>query len=141
MTTIQNCVQNPAHTPSTFMWKERDEETGYGYFSFSPLDFTSFVIPSGTLSKVHRTFFTRYLDASLMTGWLSVDPMADKYPNISPCCYCHWSPIKLFDSNGKWDVSVHAYNNIFVYGTAKLTPILPWMKEKLQYQVEKNYDF
>ena len=32
-----------------------------------------------------------------MTGWLSVDPMADKYPNISPYAYCAWNPVKLVD--------------------------------------------
>jgi hypothetical protein len=100
------CQSNPSATETgaaerfTFTGKERDEETGYGYFSFSPLDFTSFVIPSGTLSKVHRTFFTRYLDADLLTGWLSVDPMADKYPSLSPYNYCAWNPVKLVDPNG-----------------------------------------
>ena len=36
-----------------------------------------------------------------MTMWLSVDPMADKYPNISPYAYCVWNPVKLVDPNGK----------------------------------------
>ena len=40
--------------------KEKDEETGYGYFG------------------------ARYTDHELMTMWLSVDPMTDKYPSISP---------------------------------------------------------
>ena len=40
--------------------KERDAETGYGYFG------------------------ARYMDHELMTMWLSVDPLADKYPSISP---------------------------------------------------------
>ncbi|MBQ9473198.1 MAG: hypothetical protein IJU81_02165 [Bacteroidales bacterium] len=42
----------------TFTGKEKDSETGYGYFG------------------------ARYMDHELMTMWLSVDPMADKYPNI-----------------------------------------------------------
>ncbi len=33
--------------------------------------------------------------------WLSVDPMADKYPNISPYNYCSWNPIKIIDPNGE----------------------------------------
>jgi len=57
--------------------KERDEETGYGYFG------------------------ARYMDHELMTMWLSVDPMADKYPNVSPYAYCNWNPINLIDPNGK----------------------------------------
>ena len=58
--------------------KERDEETGYGYFG------------------------ARYMDHELMTMWLSVDPMADKYPSISPYAYCAWNPVKLVDPDGKW---------------------------------------
>ena len=33
--------------------------------------------------------------------WLSVDPMADKYPSISPYAYCAWNPIKLVDPDGR----------------------------------------
>ena len=40
------------------------------------------------------------MDHELMTSWLSVDPMADKYPNISPYNYCMWNPIKLVDPDG-----------------------------------------
>ncbi len=57
--------------------KERDEETGYGYFG------------------------ARYMDHELMTMWLSVDPMVDKYPSISPYAYCAWNPVKLVDPNGE----------------------------------------
>ena len=59
-----------------FTGKERDEETGYGYFG------------------------ARYMDHELMTMWLSVDPMADKYPSISPYAYCAWNPVKLVDPDG-----------------------------------------
>ena len=63
--------------------KERDEETGYGYFG------------------------ARYMDHEQMTMWLSVDPMADKYPSISPYAYCAWNPIKLIDPDGMdiWDLN------------------------------------
>ena len=57
--------------------KEKDAETGYGYFG------------------------ARYMDHELMTMWLSVDPMADKYPSISPYAYCAWNPVKLVDPDGK----------------------------------------
>ena len=33
--------------------------------------------------------------------WLSVDPMSDKYPNISSYAYCNWNPIKLVDPDGR----------------------------------------
>ena len=47
------------------------------------------------------------MDHELMTMWLSVDPMADKYPNISPYAYCTWNPVKLVDPDGRdvWEVS------------------------------------
>ena len=61
----------------TFTGKERDEETGYGYFG------------------------ARYMDHELMTMWLSVDPMMDKYPSVSPYNYCMWNSIKLVDPQGE----------------------------------------
>ncbi len=33
--------------------------------------------------------------------WLSVDPLADKYPNISPYAYCGWNPINAIDPDGR----------------------------------------
>ena len=63
--------------PSYSTGKEKDEETGYGYFG------------------------ARYMDHELMTMWLSVDPMADKYPSISPYNYCMWNPVKLIDPDGR----------------------------------------
>ena len=71
----------------SFTGKERDEETGYGYFG------------------------ARYMDHELMTMWLSVDPMADKYPSISPYAYCAWNPVKLVDPDGKdvWEVDKNGH--------------------------------
>ena len=33
--------------------------------------------------------------------WLSVDPMSDKYPGVSPYAYCGNNPIKYIDPDGK----------------------------------------
>ena len=55
--------------------KEKDSETDYYYFG------------------------ARYYNSDL-SPWLSVDPMADKYPNLSPYNYCAWNPMKLVDPNG-----------------------------------------
>ena len=63
------------HSDST--GKEKDVETGYGYFG------------------------ARYMDHELMIMWLSVDPMVDKYPAISPYAYCAWNPLKLVDPEGR----------------------------------------
>ena len=62
--------------PFTFTGKERDRETGFSYFG------------------------ARYYDSDLSGLFLSVDPMSDKYPNISPYAYCAWNPIILKDPNG-----------------------------------------
>ena len=73
---IETPLQNRPCPHSNFTGKERDEETGYSYFG------------------------ARYMDHELMTMWLSVDPMADKYPSISPYAYCAWNPVKLVDPDG-----------------------------------------
>lgn len=62
--------------PFVFTGKERDEETGYGYFG------------------------ARYMDYSLLTSFISVDRYASKYPFISPYAYCAWNPIRLIDPTG-----------------------------------------
>ena len=71
-----NRTKNMRFHPVVSTGKERDEETGFGYFG------------------------ARYMDHELMTMWLSVDPMADKYPSISPYAYCAWNPVKLVDPDG-----------------------------------------
>jgi len=70
-------VKNGILRLTAFTGKERDSETGYSYFG------------------------ARYMDHELMTMWLSVDPMADKYPQISPYNYCMWNPVKMVDPDGK----------------------------------------
>ena len=59
-----------------FTGKERDAETGYDYFG------------------------ARYYSSSLGM-WLSVDPMSDKYPSLSPYVYCADNPMRLVDLKGK----------------------------------------
>jgi RHS repeat-associated protein len=63
------------YTPYTFSAKERDTETGYSYFG------------------------ARYYDADISV-WLSVDPMADKYPSMSAYMYCAGNPVMLVDPDG-----------------------------------------
>ena len=69
----------------TFSAKEKDAETGYSYFG------------------------ARYYSSDLSV-WLSVDPMAAKYPSLSPYVYCADNPVRLVDPNGE---------EVFIYGKAK----------------------
>ena len=72
----------------TFTGKERDAETGcHAQF------------PS-TRSTGACTVGARYYDSDLSGLFMSVDPMADKYPSISPYAYCAWNPVKLVDPDG-----------------------------------------
>ena len=36
-----------------------------------------------------------------VSKWLSVDPLSDKYPSISPYAYCNWNPVKYVDPDGR----------------------------------------
>ena len=67
----------------TFSAKEKDTETGYSYFG------------------------SRYYSSDLSV-WLSVDPMAAKYPSLSPYVYCANNPIKLVDIDGNDWVKVNS---------------------------------
>lgn len=85
-----NRTQTMRFYPFVFTGKERDGETGYGYFG------------------------ARYMDHELITMWLSVDPMADKYPEISPYAYCAWNPVKLVDPDGMEINPVYDLSGIFL---------------------------
>ena len=41
----------------------------------------------------------RYYNSDLSI-WLSVDPLVDKYPNLSPYTYCAGNPVRIFDPDG-----------------------------------------
>ena len=71
----QSGLKNTTKFGHSFTGKERDSETGYYYFG------------------------ARYYNSDFSI-WLSVDPMADKYPSLSPYNYCAWNPMKLVDPNG-----------------------------------------
>jgi RHS repeat-associated protein len=71
-----NCQLSTVNWTHTFSAKEKDTETGYSYFG------------------------SRYYSSDLSI-WLSVDPMSDKYPSLSPYVYCTNNPVKLVDPNGE----------------------------------------
>ena len=74
--------ENECFYPMVFTGKEKDSETGL------------------------YNFGARYYDSDLSGLFLSVDPMADKYPSISPYAYCAWNPVKLVDPEGKDGICV-----------------------------------
>ncbi|MBP7077432.1 MAG: hypothetical protein KBB11_10330, partial [Bacteroidales bacterium] len=52
-------------------------------------------------NETNYTYFgARYYDSDL-SSWLSVDPMSDKYPSLSPYTYCANNPINLVDTDGR----------------------------------------
>ena len=59
-----------------FNGKEKDDETSYSYYG------------------------ARYYTDRLSI-WLSVDPLADKYPHLSPYAYCADNPVMLVDPDGR----------------------------------------
>jgi len=61
----------------TFSGKEKDVETGYSYFG------------------------ARYYDSDLSI-WLSVDPLADKYPSMSAYMYTAGNPVNIIDPDGNY---------------------------------------
>ena len=65
------------------------------------------------------------MDYELMTMWLSVDPLADKYPSISPYAYCAWNPVVNIDPDGrrKWPIlkEYNGANRIIVSGMNRNT--------------------
>ena len=84
-------TRNLAAEMHAFSSKERDTETGLSYFG------------------------ARYYSSDLSL-WLSVDPMAGKYPSLSPYVYCANKPVKLVDPNGEeivieWKGSVYQYEH------------------------------
>ena len=70
-----------------------------------PISWSFFLSNSNGKEKDYESGFhyygARYYWSELLTGWLSVDPMSDKYPGISSYAYCTWNPVKLVDPDGK----------------------------------------
>ncbi|OXA82894.1 hypothetical protein B0A56_03310 [Flavobacterium columnare NBRC 100251 = ATCC 23463] len=67
--------------PYLFNGKELDRETNLTYYG------------------------ARYLDMKTSL-WLNVDPLAEKYPNVSPYVYCFNDPINVIDPDGRDGIRV-----------------------------------
>ena len=91
-----------ADLPYKFNGKELDEETGLYYYG------------------------ARYMNP-VTSMWYGVDPLAEKYPNVSAFVYCMGNPVKLVDvdgcdtlnlsknEDGIWDISYRQGGNRDVY--------------------------
>lgn len=91
----------------TFIGKEKDCETGY------------------------YAFGARYYDCDLSGLFLSVDPMSDKYPSLSPYAYCAWNPVKLVDPNG---------DSIVISGTQEQQQELAKLVDEFKTRLPGKYD-
>ena len=69
-------------TPYKFNGKELDAETGLYYYG------------------------ARYYNPATAL-WLGVDPLASKYPRVSPYVYCHSNPINRIDPDGRDDYDLN----------------------------------
>ena len=87
--------ENTAILRPLFTGKEKDSETGYYYFG------------------------ARYYNSDLSL-WLSVDPMSDKYPSLSPYNYCAWNPMKIVDPDGNKIWIVGNDGNNYQYKRGKM---------------------
>jgi RHS repeat-associated protein len=67
--------KNSHNSPYKYNSKELDEETGWYYYG------------------------ARYYNPKVSL-WLGVDPLAEKYPNMSPFNYCFNNPVMLIDPTG-----------------------------------------
>ena len=54
-----------------------------------------------SLYIVHWSCFGSRYYSSDLSVWLSVDPMSDKYPSLSPYTYCADNPVRVVDPNGE----------------------------------------
>lgn len=72
----QQLGSNYYNSPFKFNGKELDEETGFYYYG------------------------ARYYDPKISL-WLSVDPLAEEYPNIGGYTYCANNPINVIDPDGR----------------------------------------
>lgn len=80
-TMAQQLGSNYYNSPYKFNGKELDEETGLYYYGaryYSPRE----------------------------SIWLSVDPLAEKFPNVSPYVYCFNDPVNVIDPDGRDGIRV-----------------------------------
>jgi len=104
-----------ANSSYTFSAKEKDLETGLSYFG------------------------SRYYSSDLSV-WLSVDPMSDKYPSLSPYVYCANNPVKLVDPNGEEIDNPPTEYNLTINGTTAILQTPDGSSKQYDLQNKKEYN-
>ena len=109
---------NSFSTNYLFNAKELDNETGLYYYGARYLD------PTGAM-------------------WLSVDPMWENRPGISPFNYCLSNPIKMIDPDGMWEQDADgnwiAQKNDNAYTLAKALNVNP--SDAIQMMKDQGFEF
>lgn len=98
--------------PYKFNGKELDQETGLYYYG------------------------ARYMPP-VTSLWYGVDPMTEKYPNISAYLYCHANPVKFIDPTGMDDI--FDKNGNFIKDTGKGSLVL--IQDGGQTKLLSSYDY
>ena len=107
---------NTWNTPYLFNAKELDEETGLYYYG------------------------ARYYDPKTSI-WLSVDPMQEKYPNISTYLYCANNPVNRIDPDGRDDYKLNRNGEIeFVRQTKAETHTIYAVNNKGKIDKKNSYE-
>ena len=84
-------MQDPAQMagdtwqPYRFTSKELDKQNGLNWYDFG----------------------ARWFDVAGVPMWTSVDPLAEKYYNVSPYSYCAGDPVNKFDPDGNRVIPIH----------------------------------
>ena len=97
-------IPDTVYITHTFSAKEKDSESGYTYFG------------------------ARYYSDNIMM-WLSVDPMSDERPNVSPYSYCQNNPIGRVDTWGMLDDE---------WSIDKATGKITWLNDNKHYDANGN---
>jgi RHS repeat-associated protein len=98
-----------------------------------------------------QDYGARWLD-NVRMQWTTVDPLAEKYPNISPYAYCANNPIRLIDPDGR-DWYINEKTGALYYNKNQSDQTITYKKQqytkvgendvmgKMGKTTEKNYNF
>ena len=115
-------TSDPSH-PFRFTGKELDKQNGLNMYDFG----------------------ARLYDVAGVPMWTSVDPLAEKYYNVSPYAYCFNDPVKYIDPDGRDGIiSINGNNitisaNVYLYGKGATKSVLKQMQSDVNKVWGKNY--